>query len=85
MPSVQDLPLPSDKEALHAFKLVTKLEAIRPSLEPCHAFAECIKIAPKLKKDQIIIVTIIVVRRQKIKIFFFERIRVLPVMNNLIN
>jgi tryptophan synthase/tryptophan synthase beta chain len=25
-------------------------------LEPCHAFAECIKIAPKLKKDQIIIV-----------------------------
>ena len=46
----------SDKEALQAFKLVTKLEAIRPSLEPCHAFAECIKIAPKLKKDQIIIV-----------------------------
>ena len=46
----------SDKEALHAFKLVTKLEAIRPSLEPCHAFAECIKIAPKLKKDNIIIV-----------------------------
>ena len=42
-------------EALYAFKLVTKLENIRPSLEPCHAFAECVKIAPKLK-DQIIIV-----------------------------
>ena len=40
----------SDKEALSAFKLVTQLEHIRPSLEPAHAFAECIRLAPKLKK-----------------------------------
>ena len=46
----------TDEEALNAYKLVTKLEKINPSLEPCHAFAEAIKIAPKLSKDTIIIV-----------------------------
>jgi len=46
----------TDEEALNAYKLVTKLEKINPSLEPCHAFAEVIKIAPKLSKDTIIIV-----------------------------
>jgi tryptophan synthase beta subunit len=45
----------SDEEALNAYKLVTKLESISPSLEPAHAFAEAIKIAPKLSKDTIII------------------------------
>ena len=46
----------TDEEALKAYQLITKLEKIRPSLEPSHAFAEAIKIAPKLKKDTIIIV-----------------------------
>ena len=46
----------TDEAALNAYKLVTKLEKINPSLEPSHAFAEAIKIAPKLKKDTIIIV-----------------------------
>jgi tryptophan synthase beta chain len=46
----------TDESALSAYKLVTKLEKINPSLEPCHAFAEAIKIAPKLSKDTIIIV-----------------------------
>jgi len=46
----------TDEEALNAYKLVTKLEKINPSLEPSHAFAEAIKIAPKLSKDTIIIV-----------------------------
>ena len=45
----------SDEEALNAYKLVTELESISPSLEPAHAFAEAIKIAPKLSKDTIII------------------------------
>ena len=36
--------------------VLTKLEKINPSLEPSHAFAEAIKIAPKLNKDTIIIV-----------------------------
>ncbi len=46
----------SDEDALEAFKLVSSLEKISPSLEPSHAFAEAIKIAPKLKKDNILIV-----------------------------
>ena len=46
----------TDEETLNAYKLVTKLEKINPSLEPSHAFAETIKIAPKLSKDTIIIV-----------------------------
>jgi tryptophan synthase beta chain len=46
----------TDESALNAYKLVTKLEKINPSLEPCHAFAEAIKIAPKLSKNTIIIV-----------------------------
>ena len=46
----------TDEEALDAHKLVTKFEKISPSLEPSHAFAEAIKIAPKLSKDTVIIV-----------------------------
>ena len=46
----------SDEEALDAYQLVTKYENLNPSLEPSHAFAEAIKIAPKLSKDTIIIV-----------------------------
>ena len=46
----------SDEDALKAYKLVSKLENISPSLEPSHAFAEAIKIAPKLKSSDIIIV-----------------------------
>ncbi|MDC1280396.1 tryptophan synthase subunit beta [Pelagibacteraceae bacterium] len=46
----------TDEAALDAYKLVTKLEKINPSLEPSHAFAEAIKIAPKLNKNTIIIV-----------------------------
>ncbi|MDC1496873.1 pyridoxal-phosphate dependent enzyme, partial [Pelagibacteraceae bacterium] len=46
----------TDEEALDAHVMVTKHENINPSLEPSHAFAEAIKIAPKLSKDTIIIV-----------------------------
>ena len=46
----------SDEEALQAYQLVSKLEDLSPSLEPSHAFAETIKIAPKLSKDTIICV-----------------------------
>ena len=46
----------SDEEALEAYKLVSKLENISPSLEPSHAFAEAIKLAPKLKSSDVIIV-----------------------------
>ena len=46
----------TDEDALKAYKLVTKYEKLNPSLEPSHAFAEAIKIAPKLNKNTIIIV-----------------------------
>ena len=46
----------TDEEALDAFKIVTELEEISPSLEPAHAFAEAIKIAPRLNESNIIVV-----------------------------
>ena len=42
----------SDEDALNAYKLVTKYEKLKPSLEPSHAFSEAIKIAPNLVKIQ---------------------------------
>ena len=46
----------NDEDALKAYQLVSKLENISPSLEPSHAFSEAIRIAPKLKPSEIIIV-----------------------------
>ena len=46
----------TDEEALTAYHLVSKLEDISPSLEPSHAFAEAIKLAPKLNPSTVIIV-----------------------------
>ena len=46
----------TDEEALEAYKLVTKYENLNPSLEPSHAFAEAIKIAPRLSFDTVICV-----------------------------
>ena len=46
----------TDEDSLNAYQLVTQLEDLNPSLEPSHAFAEAIKIAPKLSKDTVIIV-----------------------------
>ena len=46
----------TDEEALGAYKIVSRLENISPSLEPSHAFAEAIRIAPKLNSSEIIIV-----------------------------
>ncbi len=44
----------TDEEALNAYKLVSKLENISPSLEPSHAFATAISLAPKLSKDTVL-------------------------------
>ena len=46
----------TDEAALDAYKTVRKFEKLNPSLEPSHAFAEAIRIAPKLSKDTILIV-----------------------------
>ena len=45
----------NDDECLKAFQLCCKLEGIIPALEPAHALAHLIKIAPKRKKDEICI------------------------------
>jgi tryptophan synthase beta chain len=47
-----------DDEALEAFQVCTKLEGIIPALEPSHAIAEVIKRAPKMRKDQIILMNL---------------------------
>lgn len=45
----------TDDEALDGFKLCTQLEGIIPALEPAHAYAQVMKMAPKMKPDQIIV------------------------------
>jgi tryptophan synthase beta chain len=45
----------TDAEALAAFQLCTKLEGIIPALEPAHALAQVIKLAPTMRQDQIIV------------------------------
>ncbi len=45
----------TDVEALEAFQLSCQLEGIIPALEPSHALAHVMKIAPKLPADHIIV------------------------------
>ena len=45
----------TDAEALEAFQLCCKLEGIIPALEPSHALAHVMKIAPTLPSDHIIV------------------------------
>ena len=44
----------TDKEALEAFQLLSKLEGIIPALESAHAIAHVAKIASQMNKDQTI-------------------------------
>jgi tryptophan synthase beta chain len=48
----------TDKEALDAFQKVSKLEGIIPALEPSHALAHVLKMAPQLPEKHIIIVNV---------------------------
>ena len=48
----------SDAEALEACVTLARTEGIVPALESAHAVAECIRRAPKMKKDEIVIVNI---------------------------
>jgi len=45
----------TDKEALEAFQLCTRLEGIIPALEPAHALAWVTKLAPKLARDNLLV------------------------------
>lgn len=48
----------TDTEALDAFQLLTRVEGIIPALEPAHALAQVIKLAPQMGKDQILIMNL---------------------------
>ena len=48
----------TDDEALEAFQTLSKVEGIIPALETAHAVAHAIKVAPKMGKDQIILVNL---------------------------
>jgi tryptophan synthase beta chain len=48
----------TDREALDAFQLCSRLEGIIPALESCHALAKLNEIAPKKPKDHLIVVNL---------------------------
>ena len=48
----------TDKEALDAFQLLSKLEGIIPALEPAHALAKVIELAPKRPKEHLMVMNL---------------------------
>ncbi|GAX03477.1 tryptophan synthase beta chain [Secundilactobacillus pentosiphilus] len=48
----------TDDEAVQAFEYIAKTEGIVAAIESCHAVAYVEKIAPKMRKDQIIVCTL---------------------------
>lgn len=48
----------TDDEAVNAFEYTSKKEGVIPAIESAHALAYAMKIAPKMDKDKIIVVTI---------------------------
>jgi tryptophan synthase beta chain len=47
-----------DEEAIHAFMFLSKYEGIIPAMESAHAVAYAMKLAPTLKRDNIIVVNL---------------------------
>ncbi|HAE59705.1 MAG TPA: tryptophan synthase subunit beta, partial [Anaerolineae bacterium] len=48
----------TDEEALAAFSTLCHTEGIIPALESSHAVAEAIKLAPKMRKEQILLINL---------------------------
>ena len=48
----------SDNDALDAFTITSKVEGIIPALESSHAIAHALKLAPTMKRDQVIVVNL---------------------------
>jgi tryptophan synthase beta chain len=48
----------TDAEALEAFQLLSRLEGVIPALESAHAIAHTKKLAPTLRKDEIVVVNL---------------------------
>jgi tryptophan synthase beta chain len=47
-----------DEAALEGFQLLARTEGIIPALETSHAIQQAAKLAPKMRKDQVIIVNL---------------------------
>ena len=48
----------TDEEAVSAFEYLSRTEGIIPAIESAHAVAHAMKIAPKMSRDQIIVITL---------------------------
>ncbi|HEX9769732.1 MAG TPA: tryptophan synthase subunit beta [Kiloniellales bacterium] len=48
----------TDREALEAFQLCSRMEGIIPALEPSHALAHVAKIAPDLPRDHLLVMNL---------------------------
>ena len=48
----------TDKEALEALQFCTRMEGIIPALEPSHALAQVMKLAPTLPKDNLLVMNL---------------------------
>ena len=48
----------TDEEAVNAFEYLSRTEGIIPAIESAHAVAHCMKIAPTMDKDKIIVVNL---------------------------
>jgi tryptophan synthase beta chain len=48
----------TDQEALEAFQVCSRLEGILPALEPSHALAKVMELAPQKPKDHLMVVNI---------------------------
>lgn len=48
----------TDDEAVNAFLVLSQEEGIIPAIESSHALAYCLKVAPTMKKDKIIVVNL---------------------------
>lgn len=48
----------TDDEAVDTFEYLSRTEGIIPAIESAHAVAYAMKLAPKMRPDQIIIVTL---------------------------
>jgi tryptophan synthase beta chain len=48
----------TDEEALAAFLLLSRLEGIPPALEPAHAIAKVMELAPKRPNDHLMVVNL---------------------------
>ncbi len=48
----------TDRDAMEAFTLLSKLEGIIPALEPSHALAHVMRVAPRMAKDKVIVMTL---------------------------